>query len=109
MREGIYNPCNIRTGFNILQFACQKGYTGLVKVLLKYHPTIDYCKCAFASPLHLAILYRHKKIIKILLDYGACPYDNIAGSRRTVLEILAEKVMYRSEENNERYLFTELF
>ena len=61
-------------GDTLLHFACYIGFIEPVKLLLKYK-VIDINKLdsVLRTPLHMAIKFGHKNLVKYLLEQGADP------------------------------------
>ena len=78
-----------RDGLTALCAASQEGYEEIVRLLLGKGADPDLPTNQGATPLHLAVLYRHPAILAMLLDAGADIHlaVSLAGEKFTVFEI----------------------
>lgn len=56
--------------------ACRQGHLGLVRFLVQAGAAIDLAADEGPTPLYEAVYNDEEEIVKLLLEYGACP-DNI--------------------------------
>lgn len=63
----------------------QKGYYGIVKLLLKSGATVNLCDKNEASPLTLACKEGHESVVQFLLDNGANVNLCLAGGVKTAM------------------------
>lgn len=71
-----------------LRIGIEKGYPGLVKLLLKYHPDVNR-QGRGGTPLHLAARTEKLAIAKLLLDAGAKVNTKGGSKQETPLHIAA--------------------
>lgn len=61
------------TGQTLLSFAAEKGYAGVVRLLLVAGADVDKCNSDRLTPLYLAMLNKHAEIVESLLIACADP------------------------------------
>jgi len=72
-------------GKTALHFACSRGHTGVVDLLLRHEADRDVADwLGSSSPLHLGAKYGNETLVQLLILYGAA-IDPRDGSLRTPL------------------------
>ncbi|KAJ8300293.1 hypothetical protein KUTeg_021812 [Tegillarca granosa] len=78
-------------GMTLLHWACDRGYSDLVKLLLKSNADINAKDSDDQTALHYAVSCEHKDVVDILLSYGADKLSkDIDGSSPMDLETSSE-------------------
>ncbi len=73
-----------------IMYAAENGNFELVRILLQYGADPNWCCCSCVTPLHVAILNEHTRVVALLLAHGADATINYDGQMSTLA--LAEEV-----------------
>ena len=77
---------------SIFTFACFKGFTNIVKVLLDNKVNVNYqTKLKGETGLHLAVLYNHFETVKLLLNNNLVIVEQIDNNGKKPFDIAKEK------------------
>ncbi|SPJ73238.1 uncharacterized protein FTOL_02968 [Fusarium torulosum] len=88
LQSGVPLVVGEKKGETELELAASRGLLGCVRALLRHHEKMD-AQCTTGRPLHAAVAYGHKDVVRIFLEHDPKPSMDVTPPGQNTLLIRA--------------------